>query len=152
MRNLILGAIIAIGLIGCGGSNAPKPQKTTKTKQYEKNKKHIAKGGMPAWVYNPDLDGNTGVVSIINKKKVKNKKKRLYIAKLKAQAKFQARKGTNVKSNTTASKRMSAKGGYKRDIKKEIKLSSSHIQTNELVVKDTYEDKDNFYLWMVIKK
>ena len=151
MKNLILATIIAIGLIGCGGTNSPKPQKISKTSK-AKTTKTMTKGGIPAWVYNPDLDGNTGVVSIISKKKVKNKKKRLYIAKLKAQAKFQARKGTNVKSKTTSSKKMSSNGAYKRDMKKEIKLSSSHIQTNELIVKDTYEDKDNFYLWMVIKK
>ena len=44
MKNLILATIIAIGLIGCGGTNSPKPQKISKTSK-AKTTKTMTKGG-----------------------------------------------------------------------------------------------------------
>ena len=122
--------------VGCG-------QEATVNKSVQ----NIKKSSQPKWISNPNTDGYIGVVSVIPKKKIKNEKKLYHIAKLKAQAAFQARKSTNIDSSS----QIRTKSDGSVDYKEKVKLSSSHIQTNNLVVKDTFEDKDNFYMWMIAK-
>ena len=134
--NFILVSVLFV-FIGCGKNNVIK----------QNNVKKVDLNKLPPWVKNPNYDNNIGVVSIIPKKKIKNKNKLYKIAKLKAIAEFQTRKGAMVNSNT----KITSKNGINTGYSENIKISSSHIQTNNLVVKDTYEDEDNFYMWMVIK-
>ena len=134
--SLILVGIL-FGFVGCGKNNI---QKQESVKKIDLNK-------LPPWVKNPNYDNNIGVVSVVPKKKIKNKNKLYKIAKLKAIAEFQTRKGAMINSTAKMSSKNGANSGYSED----IKISSSHIQTNNLVVKDTFEDDDNFYMWMVLK-
>jgi len=147
-KNIIkIGLTVVLGLflVGCGGSN--QPQTATKAKKAIV-KKTEDRSGRPLWVSNPNLDGYKGVLSIVSKKKIKNKKKLYYVAKMKARAAFEARKGTSVDSSSSIKTAMSGNMSYNEN----IKIKSNSIQTATLIVKDTYEDKDNFYMWMVEKK
>ncbi|MEA2049170.1 MAG: hypothetical protein U9O56_00330 [Campylobacterota bacterium] len=123
---------------------------TTKTTTQKKEIKKPTKDsqGRPLWVSNPDFGGNIGVVSIVSKKKIKNKKKLHYIAKLKAQAAFESRKGTRVDANSQASISSDGSSSYEEN----IKTSSNSVQTVSLIEKAKFEDKDNYYLWMVKEK
>ena len=145
MNNILLkiGVFVAVTslFVGCGSSkNSPKKQ--------VKIVKQVDAQGRPLWVSNPNIDGNIGVVSIVSKKKIKNKKKLYHIAKLKARVAFEARKGVSVNSNTTTSINTNGSMRYNEN----VKISSNSIQTDNLIVKKTYEDKDNFYMWMVKKR
>ncbi|MCK5294762.1 MAG: hypothetical protein KAJ49_08925 [Arcobacteraceae bacterium] len=144
-KNILKGILIfglVFSIIGCSKSNTIKQipvKKTTKT---------ISNDGKPLWISNPNMDGYIGVVSVVSKKKIKNKKKLTYIATMKARAEFQTRKGTNIDS--TSQTKVDSTG--KMDYSEKVKISSTHIQTTKLVVKKTFEDKDNFYMWMVVDK
>ncbi len=147
--------VCGIGFVSVGCQNNATLEKVKnkissfKSKKSESKKEVVqTQDGRPAWVSNPNLDGNVGAVSIVSKKKIKNKKKLYFIAKMKARAAFEARKGTTVDS--TAKRKASYDG--KMSYSEKVKISSSHIQTDDLVVKETYEDKDYFYMWMVLKK
>ncbi len=129
--------------VGCGASNnaVSTPHKTVK----KVSKPTVDPQGRPLWVSNPNINGNIGVVSVVPKKKIKNKKKLYYIAKLKAQAEFQTRKGTNIDAKSETKMSSNGQSSFTQD----VKISSQHIQTKNLRVKKTYEDKDYFYMWMV---
>jgi hypothetical protein len=144
MNRLLLSGLAFFVFVGCGGT------KSTVDKVETKKEVKTQTNSQPAWVDDGDYDGNIGVVSIV-KKNGKSKKQLMYIAKMKANSAMQARKSTMVDSKTTI-KKTTVNGEYKRDTKKVVKLSSSSFAVKNLVVKDTYEDKDNFYLWMVVKK
>jgi len=139
--------IVKIGLsccvlafvVGCSDVNKPNVTKTAPQKKHTTSK--------PQWIFTPNMNGYQGVVSIISKKKVKNKQKLYYIAKLKAQALFEQRKGTVVNSSST----IKTDSTGKIDYKEKINIKSNSIQTKKLIVKSTYEDKDNYYMWMVVK-
>jgi len=141
MNKMFLTTFLVVSILvifnGCANNTpAQAPQKTTLA------------SNLPAWVSNPDFGGNIGVVSIVSKSKIKNSSKRLKIAKLKANAQFQTRKGTTIDAQSVTKTKNDGTMSYKEN----VKITSSHIQHEELIVKDTYEDKDNFYLWMVVKK
>ena len=144
MNRRILQIILAIGLIfsvvGCTKS-APSKQKT-------KVKPTKDAQGRPLWVSTPNMNGYIGVVSVVSKKKIKNPKKLRYVAKMKARSAFQTRKGTKIDSSSATKTKMDGSMDYKE----KIKISSTHIQTKKLVVKKIYEDKENFYMWMVVDK
>jgi len=147
MNKMILkvGATVVASMlfVGCGSSTS----NVSKTKQIT-TKKVVSNSGKPMWVSTPNMDGYTGVVSIVSKKKIKNKKKLYYVAKLKARAGFESRKGTKVDSTSSTRTTMDGKMSYSE----KVKIKSNSIQTAQLIVKDTFEDKDNFYMWMVVKK
>ena len=96
---------------------------------------------MPAWVNNPDLEGNIGSVGIV--KEMKNKRKQHYIAKKLAIASLQERKRVIMES--------SVEKNDKEFISK-IKQSSSHFNNYEVVEKAKYSDGENYYVWVVIKR
>ncbi len=146
MNKKLLQVVIAFGLIfsisGCTKND------TTQQKNAKKVKVTVDKHGKPLWVSNPNMDGQTGVVSIVSTKKIKKKKKLIYIAKMKAKAAFQTRKGTSVDSSSKTKMDNSGKMSYSE----KTKISSTHIETTKLVVRQTYQDKENFYMWMVVDK
>lgn len=67
---------------------------------------------------------------------------------MKAQASFETRKGTRIASNSKISISNDGKTNYEES----IKMSSKSIQTSKLVEKSIFEDKENYYLWMVVEK
>lgn len=145
MNNILIkiGAVVLASslFVGCG-----EPKKEPQAPKIKKQKQ-VDSQGRPLWVSNPDMGGNIGVVSIVSKKKIKNKKKLYHIAKLKARAAFETRKGTKIDSTSTTKS-----GASGMSYSEKVNLSSNSIQTDRLVVKKTYEDKDNFYMWMVKKR
>jgi len=157
MKIVLGGIVLPLFMVGCSSNSKQLQTSKSVTKVSKKQQKidtsknKLAKSStLPKWVDNPDLDGNVGVVAIV-KKGNKSKKKIIYIAKMKAQASLQARKSTMVDSKTIIKKQRRG-NSYKRDVQKEVKLTSNSFATDNLTIKDTYEDKNNFYLWMVIKK
>jgi len=153
MNKKISQLLLAIGLVfimqGCS-KDIDVSKTLIKTFQNKSEVKHTSNSKLkklPPWVSNPNVDGYVGVVSIVPKAKIKNKKKLYYIAKLKARAAFETRKGTNIDSSSQIKTNTNGKTSYSE----QVKISSFHIQTDSLVVKDTFEDKDNFYMWMVVK-
>ncbi len=133
--------------VGC--SSTKQPQKITKN--VVKTTKNT--NGEPLWISNPNLNGNNGVVSIVSiidkrTKKPKSKKKLRYIAKLKASAAFESKKGINIDSKSETKIKSDGTMSYKE----KVKLKTNSIQTSKLVIKDTYKDKKNFYMWMVESK
>jgi hypothetical protein len=146
MIKLLTIVVLTISFSGCGSNSKPTPPLAVKKTVAKIDKKDSQ--GRPLWLSNPNIDGYQGVVSVVSKQKVKNKKKLLYIAKMKAQAAFQTRKGTIVDSTTKI--RTTTSG--ETSLNEKVKISSCHIQTNKLIVKDTFEDKKNFYMWMVVGK
>jgi hypothetical protein len=144
----IVSFLIFLFFTGCGSEsvqNQITQIKTTAVNYIAPQKIEPPKDTRPKWVNNPDFGGNVGVVSIVSKEKIKDRAKLEYIAKMKAQAEFETRKGTNVDSST----KVKTNNDGEMNMEENIKISSSSIQTAKLEVEDTYEDEDNFYLWMV---
>jgi hypothetical protein len=151
MSNIIkIGVLISSMslFVACGRTTQNIKLKTTQTTKIEQQNRIHNNTNLPLWVSNPNIQNNIGVISVIPKKNIKNKKKLYYIAKLKAQAEFQTRKGTNIDSTTHIKTNTSGTTTYHED----VKISSNHLQTNKLIVKETYEDKDYFYMWMVLER
>ncbi len=147
MNKIIYFAVIFVLLFS--GCSKIKKNITSSNMQKHNISKHGNKHDKkPLWVSNPNINGNIGVVSVVSKNKIKNKKKLYYIAKLKAQAAFQTRKGTNIDSQEQIKTKTDGSVSYAQN----VKISSQHLQTNTLIVKQTYEDKDYFYMWMVSDK
>ncbi|MEA2017283.1 MAG: hypothetical protein U9N59_02445 [Campylobacterota bacterium] len=139
--------VFAVVLTGCGSSQANKTTKVTKVK------KTVDAKGQPLWISNPNINGNNGVVSVVTKydkktKKLKSKKKLLYIAKMKARAAFQTKKGTKIDSTSVSKIKNDGTASYSE----KVKLSSNSIQIKKLIVKKTFEDDKFFYMWMVEDK
>ena len=136
MKNLYT-LLLACGIIfsGCGSS---KPEVT---KKVEVKEQKIQDSKIPKWINNPDIDGYVGAVGIV--KKMKNKKKQKYIAKKLAVASLQERKRVMFESKIN-----------KRDSKlvQEIKQTSSHYNSDNIIVKDEYSDDESYYVWMVIQQ
>jgi hypothetical protein len=137
MNKVLLYICIALLFVSCASSN--------KVRHLNAKTVHNKK---PAWINNPDYGNNIGVVSIVSKNKIKNKDKRLYIAKLKAKALFSERK--NLKIDSELKKTSSTLQKKKMSIIS--KQSSTYTIDKKLVVKAIYEDKENLYLWMVVKR
>lgn len=142
MNKIIVYIFASLLFVGCG-SEAVKPAQKAETV-----KKGFDENGKPLWISNADYDGNIGVISIIPKNKIKNRKKMLYIAEMQARAEFESNKGTTVSSSATTATDAKGKVTYSED----LEMSSKHIQTDKLVVKATYEDESSFYMWMVVEK
>ena len=160
MNKKILQIYLSFGLVfivaGCAKNESimqTKIKTATKKQSIQKDYKTATTNSYstqqrPPWVSNPNMDGYKGVVSIVSKRKIKNKKKLYYIAKMKARAAFETRKGTNIDSSSQTKTDTSGKMSYLE----KVKISSSHIQTDDLVIKEVFEDKDSFYMWMVLGK
>lgn len=146
---LLFGAIF---FVGCGGDAIQKVQvgiaktidKVTPTTKKEEPKVIDMR---PKWVSNPDFGGKKGVVAIVSKEKIQDPAKLHYVAKMKAQAEFETRKGTNVDSTT----KLRTTNDGDTQVEEHINMSSHSIQTAELEDADTYQDEQNYYLWMVEK-
>ena len=162
MNKKILQILLSVGLVfviaGCAKNESINKQSVKKqvenfTSMKKNGKITVINTGSntqkrPLWVSNPNMNGFKGVVSIVSTKKIKNKKKLYYIAKMKARAAFETRKGTNIDSSSQTKTDTSGKMSYAE----KVKISSSHIQTDSLIVKDTFEDNNSFYMWMVQSK
>jgi len=143
ISKISLSIAIAIGLVGCN-----KTQPIKQTHQIKKQKSN-----KPAWILNPNINNENAVVAVVSlydKKthKLRSDKKLLFIAKLKARAAFEAKQ--NIKVESTSTTKMNSNGNM--NYNENIKLSSNSIQKKELIIKQTYKDKQNFYLWMAEKK
>jgi aminopeptidase C len=137
-------------LVACGdNTKSVTPQKTVKKQTVIK--KVYSNSTLPAWVLNPDLDGNIGTVAIINTNKIKNIKKQQYIAKKICIANLQKRKSAMINSSVVKIKKKK-NGIVKTDIKKEIKIEASHFQVENIVKKAEYRKENSYYVWMVISK
>jgi hypothetical protein len=146
----ISSVIISIILVACGdNTKSVTPQKTVKKQTIVK--KFHSNSELPAWVLNPDLDGNIGTVAIINTNKIKNIKKQQYNAKIRCIANLQKRKSAMINSKVVNTKKKK-NGIVETDIKKEIKITASHFQVENIVKKAEYRKENNYYVWMVISK
>jgi hypothetical protein len=142
----ISSVIISIILVACGdNTKSVTPQKTVKEQTSHSNSE------LPAWVLNPDLDGNIGTVAIINTNKIKNIKTQQYNAKIRCIANLQKRKRAMINSISLNTKKKK-NGIVETDIKKEIKITASHFQVENIVKKAEYRKENNYYVWMVISK
>ena len=140
MKKVLVGLSILLLMSGCGGAKAPQQVKQDKVKS-----------SVPAWINNADLDGNVGAVGIVLKAKIKNPKKRLYIAKKLGIAALQERKSAFVSSSLDRSTKV-VNGKVKKELNQKINISSSSFATENIVVKDTYVDDKNLYVWGIVGK
>jgi len=143
---MIKAVLLTLAILMISGCGSQTPSVNDKQKVLVKN--GFDENGRPLWLLNPDYDGHIGSVSILLKSNFKNKKKMLYIAQMQAKASFETRKGTTVDSSINTSISSDGKVASSED----LEISSTHVQTDKLVVKDTFEDKDSFYMWMVLEK
>ena len=139
-KSFILLVVIAVSFVGCGSSSKSVAVKKVQTKKVAK-----PKNTKPKWIENPDLDGNIGAVGIV--KLMENKKKQLYIAKKLATASLQERKRVEIDSQMKLS---SGKNGDESS--SVIKQTSSHYNAYDIIQKGEFSDKENYYIWMVVKK
>jgi len=139
LKNIFISFVVLVFVSGCGASKTPPAQKA------------VVKNTIPAWIDNPDFDGNIGAVGTVLKSKVKNPKKRAYIGKRLAIAALQERKNAFVDSSLKTSQEFK-NGKVKKHLTQKIKITSSSFATNNMIVKATYEDSENLYVWVVIGK
>ena len=144
MKKIIL-AVVSLAFIGCN-----KAQPTPKEKPQVKQEKQIAKKTYPQWIDNPNIDGYDGVVGVV--KLMKNKKKQEYIATKLAIALYQEQKRVSVNTEVKTKEIVVAGHLAKSTSSQTTTQTSSHFQAEELVKKAEYSDKDNYYIWMVVKK
>ena len=141
MKNLSI-LFLACGILfsGCGSLDVEPKVEKVKSKNIEP-KVIVQDSNIPKWINNPDIDGYIGAVGIV--KKMKNKKKQKYIAKKLAIASLQEQKRVMFESKIT-----------KRDSEliQEIKQTSSHYNSYDIIQKAEFSDEENYYVWMVIKK
>jgi hypothetical protein len=138
-----------IFFIGCGSTAQVKVDKKVKV-QKKVVEKVIIKKNHPDWVDNPNIGGEDGVVGIV--KLMKNKKKQEYIATRLAIALYQEQKRVTV-NTTVKTNEVVAGGKIAKSTSSQItRQTSSHFQTNKLIKKAEFSDKDNYYIWMVVSK
>jgi len=145
---LLVVASLSFTFAGCVKNEPKVDNKIVKkdTKKVQNDTKSIST--VPGWLENGNYDGYNGVSTFISKHKIKNKKKLLYIAKRKAIAVYNQQKSAHIKSE----KLMIKDSKQKRKFMTKSTIKSSSMGTGELVLKDTYETKDKFYVWMVMNK
>jgi len=144
MKNIIL-VVTTLAFIGCN-----QAQPTPKEKPQEIKKVQVVKKTYPSWIDNPNINGEDGVVGVI--KLMKNKKKQEYIATRLAIALYQEQKRVSVNTTVKTGEVVAAGNVVKSTSSQTTTQTSSHFQVEQLVKKAEYSDKENYYVWMVVKK
>jgi len=100
----------------------------------------------PDWILNPDFNNNIGAVGSVNKNIVKDRNKQKYMAKKFAISNLQKRKSTMVDSE------IETKRGVNKSSSKTLNITTSHFIVDNIMVKDEFEDDNNYYVWVVIRQ
>jgi hypothetical protein len=149
MKKIVLLGIV-FAFVGCTNSQTaltPAPKSVVKKAV---QKQVIQKKTYPQWIDNPNIDGEDGVVGIV--KLMKNKKKQEYIAKKLAIASYQEQKRINIDTTTKTNQSVSGNSYATSSSSQITRQTSNHFKTNTMVKKAEFSDKENYYIWMVVKK
>ena len=146
---LVILSLSVMMLVGCNSSNKVEvPKKVDTIKKVVKKK--VVKKSYPDWVDNPNIEGQEGAVGIV--KLMKNKKKQEYIAKRLAIALYQEQKRVQVDTTVTTDEEVVGGSVVKSKSSQITHQTSNHFQTQTFVKRAEFSDKDNYYIWMVVKK
>jgi len=145
----VIFVVVGMMLSGCGSQEVQAPKKAKVIKK-EVKKQTLPASKTPAWIANPDLNGNLGAVGVV--KLMKNKKKQRYIAKKLAVGELQERKRVMMSSSVDTKEVVKNGKVVESDLTHTIKQTSSHINSDIIIKKAEYSDGENYYVWMVVQQ
>ncbi|SFV75283.1 hypothetical protein MNB_SM-3-11 [hydrothermal vent metagenome] len=144
MKRGIIVFAVAFFIAGCHQQQIKTESKKVKKENSQQQIQY------PKWIDNPNMDGERGAVGIV--KLMKNKKKQEYLAKKLAIASYQEQKRVIVDSTINTSETVKNNNDVTTTSSMLTRQTASHFKTEKMVKKADFSDKENYYIWMVVKK